>query len=155
MLCINIFYFQNQKKNQKKEKKGQHSTEKYTARRPQPALVRQRSSSQLSLDSPIGRLWWIFCFAGIVISFGAYGIVMEYATSGGRKLHELSFIFFIFLHFSSVFFHFSSLVIFSFYLLIYMARLQVRKQPWATSLMEKQHYLSEHIHIYQQMTQEY
>ena len=94
MLCINIFYFQNQKKNQKKEKKGQHSTEKYTARRPQPALVRQRSSSQLSLDSPIGRLWWIFCFAGIVISFGAYGIVMEYATSGGRKLHELSFIFF-------------------------------------------------------------
>ena len=57
-------------------------------------MVRQRSSSQLSLDSPIGRLWWVFCFAGIVISFGAYGIVMEYATSGGRKLHELSFIFF-------------------------------------------------------------
>ena len=72
--------------------KAATSSEKYTATKPQ--LSRQRSSSQLSLDSPIGRLWWVICFGGIVTSFGAYGIVMEYATSGGRKLHELSFIFF-------------------------------------------------------------
>lgn len=33
------------------------------------------------------------CFVGIMASFIVYGIVMEYATSGGRELHELSMIF--------------------------------------------------------------
>jgi len=32
-------------------------------------------------------------FFGIMFSFILYGLVMEYATSGGRKLHELSLIF--------------------------------------------------------------
>mmetsp|Transcript_11582 Transcript_11582/g.34110 ORF Transcript_11582/g.34110 Transcript_11582/m.34110 type:complete len:361 (+) Transcript_11582:255-1337(+) len=37
--------------------------------------------------------WLAFSFFGIMVSFILYGIVMEYATSGGRKLHELSLIF--------------------------------------------------------------
>ena len=37
--------------------------------------------------------WLAGCFLGIMFSFILYGLVMEYATSGGRKLHELSLIF--------------------------------------------------------------
>jgi len=45
-------------------------------------------------DTPnAGILWLVICSAGILISFVVYGILMEYATSGGRKLHELSLIF--------------------------------------------------------------
>lgn len=45
-------------------------------------------------DTPnAGFLWLGACFVGIMASFIVYGIVMEYATSGGRKLHELSMIF--------------------------------------------------------------
>ncbi|CAM9595170.1 unnamed protein product [Phaeothamnion confervicola] len=47
-----------------------------------------------SYDTPHGGLLWLsVCFVGIMASFILYGIVMEYATSGGRKLHELSLIF--------------------------------------------------------------
>jgi UDP-galactose transporter B1 len=35
----------------------------------------------------------VLCSAGIVASFVVYGVVTEYATSGGRKLHEMSLIF--------------------------------------------------------------
>ena len=39
-------------------------------------------------------LFWLFlCFIGIMASFVCYGLLLEYATSGGRKLHELSFLF--------------------------------------------------------------
>jgi solute carrier family 35 (UDP-galactose transporter), member B1 len=38
-------------------------------------------------------LWLFACFLGIMVSFVAYGLLLEYATSGGRKLHELSFLF--------------------------------------------------------------
>ena len=39
-------------------------------------------------------LFWLFvCFLGIMFSFVAYGLLLEYTTSGGRKLHELSFLF--------------------------------------------------------------
>lgn len=45
-------------------------------------------------DTPnAGYLWLGMCFVGIMCSFIVYGIVMEYATSGGRELHELSMIF--------------------------------------------------------------
>ena len=45
-------------------------------------------------DTPnAGYLWLAMCFLGIMCSFIVYGIVMEYATSGGRELHELSMIF--------------------------------------------------------------
>lgn len=40
-----------------------------------------------------GIFWLAACFLGIMCSFIVYGIVMEYATSGGRELHELSMIF--------------------------------------------------------------
>lgn len=40
-----------------------------------------------------GYVWLGMCFIGIMCSFIVYGIVMEYATSGGRELHELSMIF--------------------------------------------------------------
>lgn len=38
-------------------------------------------------------MWLCFCFMGIMASFVCYGLLMEYTTSGGRKLHELSFLF--------------------------------------------------------------
>mmetsp|Transcript_14257 Transcript_14257/g.20499 ORF Transcript_14257/g.20499 Transcript_14257/m.20499 type:complete len:510 (+) Transcript_14257:2-1531(+) len=45
-------------------------------------------------DSPLKRnLWLLICFLGIMFSFVCYGLLLEYATSGGRKLHELSFLF--------------------------------------------------------------
>lgn len=40
-----------------------------------------------------GYFWLVACFIGIMASFIVYGIVMEFATSGNRKLHELSMIF--------------------------------------------------------------
>ena len=42
-----------------------------------------------------GRKYWVrlaISFFGIMFSFILYGIAMEYATTGGRKLHELSLI---------------------------------------------------------------
>ena len=38
-------------------------------------------------------LWLAICFFGIMGSFVAYGLLLEYATSGGKQLHELSFLF--------------------------------------------------------------
>ncbi len=38
-------------------------------------------------------LWLAFCTVGMVSSLTLYGIALEYATSGGRKLHEISFVF--------------------------------------------------------------
>lgn len=37
--------------------------------------------------------WLAFCFFGIMGSFVAYGLLLEFATSGGKHLHELSFLF--------------------------------------------------------------
>eukprot|EP00538_Stauroneis_constricta_P000574 CAMPEP_0119546728 /NCGR_PEP_ID=MMETSP1352-20130426/1020_1 /TAXON_ID=265584 /ORGANISM="Stauroneis constricta, Strain CCMP1120" /LENGTH=554 /DNA_ID=CAMNT_0007591453 /DNA_START=73 /DNA_END=1737 /DNA_ORIENTATION=+ len=37
--------------------------------------------------------WLLFCFLGIMASFVCYGLLLEFTTSGGRKLHELSFLF--------------------------------------------------------------
>mmetsp|Transcript_14866 Transcript_14866/g.36066 ORF Transcript_14866/g.36066 Transcript_14866/m.36066 type:complete len:522 (-) Transcript_14866:2937-4502(-) len=38
-------------------------------------------------------VWLCLCFMGIMASFVCYGLLLEYTTSGGRKLHELSFLF--------------------------------------------------------------
>jgi hypothetical protein len=38
-------------------------------------------------------VWLVICFVGIMASFVCYGLLLEYTTSGGRKLHELSFLF--------------------------------------------------------------
>lgn len=40
-----------------------------------------------------GLIWLLICFLGIMASFVCYGLLLEYATSGGNKLHELSFLF--------------------------------------------------------------
>lgn len=37
--------------------------------------------------------WLAFCVIGMISSLTMYGVVLEYVTSGGRKLHELSFVF--------------------------------------------------------------
>eukprot|EP01040_Poterioochromonas_malhamensis_P017181 gene17181-19689_t len=37
--------------------------------------------------------WLAFCIIGMMSSLTLYGLVLEYVTSGGRKLHELSFVF--------------------------------------------------------------
>mmetsp|Transcript_15075 Transcript_15075/g.32711 ORF Transcript_15075/g.32711 Transcript_15075/m.32711 type:complete len:501 (+) Transcript_15075:221-1723(+) len=37
--------------------------------------------------------WLAFCFFGIMGSFVCYGLLLEFATSGGKHLHELSFLF--------------------------------------------------------------
>lgn len=58
-----------------------------------PEAPVKRSSSQMDVNTASGMIWLAVCFVGIMGSFIAYGIVMEYATSGGRKLHELSLIF--------------------------------------------------------------
>jgi len=38
-------------------------------------------------------IWLVICFMGIMASFVIYGLLLEYTTSGGRHLHELSFLF--------------------------------------------------------------
>jgi hypothetical protein len=38
-------------------------------------------------------IWLVICFVGIMASFVIYGLLLEYTTSGGRHLHELSFLF--------------------------------------------------------------
>jgi len=38
-------------------------------------------------------MWLGVCFFGVMFSFVLYGLLLEYTTSGGRKLHELSFLF--------------------------------------------------------------
>uniref|UniRef100_A0A7S3K3V6 Sugar phosphate transporter domain-containing protein n=1 Tax=Aureoumbra lagunensis TaxID=44058 RepID=A0A7S3K3V6_9STRA len=58
-------------------------------------MVEQSSESQ-QLTPADGAKYWTrlaVSFFGIMISFVFYGLAMEYATSGGRKLHELSLIF--------------------------------------------------------------
>jgi len=44
-------------------------------------------------ERPLNFLWLGFCFFGIMFSFVMYGYLLEFATTDGRKLHELSFLF--------------------------------------------------------------
>lgn len=46
-----------------------------------------------SQERHAGYGWLIFCVIGMMSSLTMFGIVMEYATSGGRKLHELTYVF--------------------------------------------------------------
>lgn len=43
-------------------------------------------------STKMSTMWLGICFVGIMGSFVCYGMVLEYATSGGRKLHEFSLI---------------------------------------------------------------
>lgn len=45
------------------------------------------------VDRHAGYGWLAFCTLGMISTLTLYGIALEYATSGGRKLHELSFVF--------------------------------------------------------------
>ena len=51
------------------------------------------SASSTSPHKTSEVVWLLVCFLGIMASFVCYGLLLEYATSGGRKLHELSFLF--------------------------------------------------------------
>lgn len=68
-------------------------------RRPSSSGGRPSSSSPPSSSSSDSKskrsdlLWLALCFLGIMLSFVCYGLLLEYTTSGGRKLHELSFLF--------------------------------------------------------------
>ena len=44
-------------------------------------------------DKHAGYGWLAVCVIGMISTLTAYGIVLEYVTSGGRKLHEISFLF--------------------------------------------------------------
>mmetsp|Transcript_8126 Transcript_8126/g.16852 ORF Transcript_8126/g.16852 Transcript_8126/m.16852 type:complete len:487 (+) Transcript_8126:163-1623(+) len=56
--------------------------------------VNIRYEEQSHQPSKSNDLIWLFiCFVGIMVSFVCYGLLLEYTTSGGRKLHELSFLF--------------------------------------------------------------
>ena len=48
---------------------------------------------EVSADKHAGYGWLIICAGGMIITLTLYGIVLEYVTSGGRKLHEASFLF--------------------------------------------------------------
>ncbi len=52
-------------------------------------LYKEESQSSKTNDL----VWLFLCFIGIMASFVCYGLLLEYTTSGGRKLHELSFLF--------------------------------------------------------------
>lgn len=54
---------------------------------PSHPSMQQRSSTSSEL------VWLVACFLGIMASFVCYGLLLEYTTSGGRQLHELSFLF--------------------------------------------------------------
>ena len=51
------------------------------------------SSHNEGQEKNAGHGWLLFCVIGMVTSLTLYGIVLERATSGGNKLHELSFVF--------------------------------------------------------------
>jgi hypothetical protein len=55
------------------------------------APVSHQKSDPLEGDHTM--VWLIICFLGIMASFVCYGLLLEYTTSGGRQLHELSFLF--------------------------------------------------------------
>lgn len=44
-------------------------------------------------DKHAGYGWLAVCAIGMISSLTLYGLAMEYATSGGRHLHEISFVF--------------------------------------------------------------
>ena len=61
---------------------------------PTPRASGHSSSGEDEANSPRQNVLWLtICFFGIMFSFVAYGLLLEYATTGGRKLHELSFLF--------------------------------------------------------------
>lgn len=78
------------RKKKRKKKKGKKKAD------PLDSLytVSENPETLTSSQLPMSRNFWLLiCFLGIMLSFVFYSILLEYATSGGRKLHELSFLF--------------------------------------------------------------
>lgn len=65
----------------------QNSVELLVAEETEKYYAQQKSSKSTEY------LWLAICFFGIMGSFVAYGLLLEYATSGDKQLHELSFLF--------------------------------------------------------------
>lgn len=57
------------------------------------SLSRGNTSSTSRFMVTKDTIWLVICFVGIMASFVIYGLLLEYTTSGGRHLHELSFLF--------------------------------------------------------------
>jgi len=75
-----------------------------TAAEARPATPHRELTADEKVDAAIhdNKGWLVACTLGTIFSFTIYGIVMEYATSDGRKLHELSLIFVTGLFYSCV-----------------------------------------------------
>eukprot|EP00590_Aulacoseira_subarctica_P002910 CAMPEP_0172415288 /NCGR_PEP_ID=MMETSP1064-20121228/1733_1 /TAXON_ID=202472 /ORGANISM="Aulacoseira subarctica , Strain CCAP 1002/5" /LENGTH=457 /DNA_ID=CAMNT_0013152225 /DNA_START=38 /DNA_END=1411 /DNA_ORIENTATION=- len=64
----------------------------------QPPVLEQPNSqllqkTKVDTTTTTETIWLVVCFLGIMASFVIYGLLLEYTTSGGRHLHELSFLF--------------------------------------------------------------
>jgi len=66
------------------------NTETRTTDKSGPPPKSSKSENRAGSSSTI---WLVICFVGIMASFVVYGLLLEYTTSGGRQLHELSFLF--------------------------------------------------------------
>ena len=56
-------------------------------------LLRAEADASAAASQRTEYVWLAICFFGIMGSFVCYGLLLEYATSGGKTLHELSFVF--------------------------------------------------------------
>jgi len=77
-----------------KQNPPKHIRTQASAAEPLDALYKSPSAEMSPEESNmIQNVWLFICFFGIMMSFVCYGLLLEYATSGGRQLHELSFLF--------------------------------------------------------------
>lgn len=53
----------------------------------------KKTDEGYDVEKHAGYGWLFFCVVGMMTSLTLYGVVLEYCTSGGRKIHEISFVF--------------------------------------------------------------
>lgn len=82
----------NDKEAETKQSGGNESTVS-DVKENQPDDLYKNDETDTGLGGKANIIWLGICFFGIMFSFVGYGLLLEYATSGGRKLHELSFLF--------------------------------------------------------------
>jgi hypothetical protein len=71
-----------------------HSNSLYPSSSPGEKTVTHTNTDTDDTSSNYSDIVWLtICFLGIMASFVCYGLLLEYTTSGGRNLHELSFLF--------------------------------------------------------------
>lgn len=71
----------------------QHASVKLDDLYAAPPAIPDESEAETANKKTTEYFWLAFCFFGIMGSFVCYGLLLEYATSGGKHLHELSFLF--------------------------------------------------------------